>query len=469
MGTTRQRKLVGTENGSKHASNDKIKRKKSSKSSSALSIRGQLICLLLSVGILIIFTGLYLDTVVHSTADKLARHLGYNDPVYAAIIDAGSTGSRLLAFSFHKAYLDGRLILDKELFIQLKPGLSSFVNEPKKGADSIKQLLEHAYKEIPKEYWKKTPLVLKATAGLRMLPEQKANALLDEVRLLFSQTPFHTNEDSVSIMDGVDEGIFSWVTVNFLQGLLNGNPNQAAAALDLGGGSTQVTFAATSDSSLSQKEYIYNVQHGNNNITLYTHSYLGLGLMAARKAILAEGNEKKSLNLISECINPIINNTKWHYNGKEYLVSGPKTDIRYKTDNANSEISVTEKHPVIKFEKCLSIVENYVKSSVVTPSELVSKKINAFSYYFDRATESGLIDPFTGGKVPVKDFLLAAKRTANSTNADQPFMTLDLTFIYVLLTDGFGLKPTTQLSLVKKINGHELSWALGAAIKILQN
>lgn len=49
--------------------------------------------------------GLYLDTIVHSTADKLARHLGYNDPVYAAIIDAGSTGSRLLAFSFHKAYL----------------------------------------------------------------------------------------------------------------------------------------------------------------------------------------------------------------------------------------------------------------------------------------------------------------------------------------------------------------------------
>lgn len=188
------------------------------------------------------------------------------------------------------------------------------------GADSIKQLLEHAYKEIPKEYWKKTPLVLKATAGLRMLPEQKANALLDEVRLLFSQTPFHTNEDAVSIMDGVDEGIFSWVTVNFLQGLLNGNPDQAAAALDLGGGSTQVTFAATSDSSLSQKEYIYNVQHGNNNITLYTHSYLGLGLMAARKAILAEGNEEKSLNLISECINPIINNTKWNYNGKTYLV-----------------------------------------------------------------------------------------------------------------------------------------------------
>lgn len=57
-----------------------------------------------------------------------------------------------------------------------------------------------------------------------------------------------------------------------------------------------------------------------------------------------------------------------------------------------------------------------------------------------------MIDPFTGGNVPVRYFLLAAERTANSTNADQPFMTLDLTFIYVLLTDGFGLKPTTQLS-----------------------
>lgn len=36
---------------------------------------------------------------------------------------------------------------------------------------------------MPSSHWKKTPVVLKATAGLRLLPEHKAEALLSEVTL----------------------------------------------------------------------------------------------------------------------------------------------------------------------------------------------------------------------------------------------------------------------------------------------
>lgn len=53
------------------------------------------------------------------------------------MIDAGSTGSRVLAFSFHKSYLDGQLILDKELFEEIKPGLSSYAKDPKKVITTI--------------------------------------------------------------------------------------------------------------------------------------------------------------------------------------------------------------------------------------------------------------------------------------------------------------------------------------------
>lgn len=78
--------------------------------------------------------------------------------------------------------------------------------------------MEKAKNEIPKEYWNKTPLILKATAGLRLLPTHKAENLLNSVRELFKSTPFLTNDNSVEIMDGTDEGIFSWFTVNFLLG-----------------------------------------------------------------------------------------------------------------------------------------------------------------------------------------------------------------------------------------------------------
>lgn len=78
--------------------------------------------------------------------------------------------------------------------------------------------MDKAKKEIPEEYWHKTPLILKATAGLRLLPTEKAENLLNSMRELFKKTPFLTDDNSVGIMDGTDEGIFSWFTVNFLIG-----------------------------------------------------------------------------------------------------------------------------------------------------------------------------------------------------------------------------------------------------------
>lgn len=56
-----------------------------------------------------------------------------------------------------------------------------------------------------------------------------------------------------------------------------------------------------------------------------------------------------------------------------------------------------------------------------------------------------LIDPFLGGIVQMSEFLKQAMNTCDDPNADQPFMCLDLTFIYVLLKDGFDLEPSTKL------------------------
>lgn len=63
-----------------------------------------------------------------------------------------------------------------------------------------------------------TPLILKATAGLRLLPTEKADDLLKEVKKLLNNSEFYTTDKSVEIMDGREEGIFSWFTVNYLLG-----------------------------------------------------------------------------------------------------------------------------------------------------------------------------------------------------------------------------------------------------------
>lgn len=43
-------------------------------------------------------------------------------------------------------------------------------------------LLKVAKKTVPRLEWKRTPVILKATAGLRLLPAEKAQALLDQVK-----------------------------------------------------------------------------------------------------------------------------------------------------------------------------------------------------------------------------------------------------------------------------------------------
>ncbi|XP_044748742.1 ectonucleoside triphosphate diphosphohydrolase 5 isoform X2 [Coccinella septempunctata] len=434
------------------------------------SIHTSLLCLILSGSILTLFGILYLDNIpwhIGTLAiDKLAVNFGYHKPVYAVVIDAGSTGSRVLAFTFHESYIGSHLVLDKELFKYNKEGLSSFAENPEDGAKSIESLLEEAKNEIPQKHWTNTSLLLKATAGLRLLPTDKAEKLLHSVRNLFKKVPFLTRKDSVEIMDGTDEGIYSWFTVNFLLGRINGNPANTVAALDLGGGSTQVTFAALAPSSLKHRDRIHLASSPTGNIPVYTHSFLGLGLKAARKAILTYGQDNTS-NITSECVNHIINGHKFKYGSEVYYVSGPQWNYLTMVDESVGYLTSSEV-PIVNMDKCLPIIKSFIQNNSKPPEELPNKIIFAFSYYFDKAAEAGLIDPYTGGRIELEDFKNAATEACRTPNTEQPFLCLDLSFIWILLQDGLGLQLKTPINLFKKINGHEISWALGAAYDLLK-
>ena len=56
--------------------------------------------------------------------------------------------------------------------------------------------------------------------------------------------------------------------------------------------------------------------------------------------------------------------------------------------------------PVVDFSTCKKIVEKVV-GHIDKPSELNERDIYAFSYYYDRAAESGLIDFKTGKQLIV--------------------------------------------------------------------
>lgn len=265
-----------------------------------------------------LISGTYTETF-HPLIDNIAGRLGYSQRIYAVIIDAGSTGSRVLAYNFHQGYLDGRLILDSELFKEIKPGLSSFESNPKEGAERLVELLTAAKTVVPENLWSSTPLVLRATAGLRLLGPEQAENLLNHVREVFRNSGFLVDRNSVEIMDGTDEGIFSWFTINFLLARLNsGSP---VAALDLGGGSTQVTFSPKDvKRTPAYAEFMHTIPTFSGEVDVFTHSYLNLGLMAVRNAAFTNGYPKNITNVESICINPIIKDKEWRYNNIEYTV-----------------------------------------------------------------------------------------------------------------------------------------------------
>ncbi|XP_017567265.1 ectonucleoside triphosphate diphosphohydrolase 5 [Pygocentrus nattereri] len=376
---------------------------------------------------------------------------------YGIMFDAGSTGTRIHIYKFIQKDPAGLPVLDNEMYHAVKPGLSAYADKPEVGGDTIRQLLKVAKKTVPKEEWRQTPVVLKATAGLRLLPEEKAKALLDEVKDVFDESPFFVPNNSVSLMNGTNEGVLAWVTVNFLTGHLYAKTRRTVGILDLGGGSTQITFLPKSKKTVisAPPSYIARIDMFNSTYELYTHSYLGNGLIAARLATLgalgADGLDWKVFT--SSCL-PKKFREDWTFGGLTYKVSGiPDGYAGYKL--------------------CYHEVMRVVKGIIHQPFEVKGNSVfYAFSYYYDRAVESGLIDGSRGGVVEVRDFKKRAKEVCNKMTKYRPispFLCMDMTYITCLLKEGFGFKDSTVLQLTKKVNNVETSWALGATFDFFHN
>ncbi|KPP67979.1 hypothetical protein Z043_113370, partial [Scleropages formosus] len=187
--------------------------------------------------------------------------------------------------------------------------------------------------------------------------------------------------------------VSAWITVNFLIGSLHSAKKATVGMLDLGGGSTQITFSPQNEKTIqtSPFDHITSIQMFNGSHTLYAHSYLGLGLMSARLAVLG-GIEGQP---------PIL-----PFSGE----------------------------PI--YESCYTKVEKVLYKKVEKAEEVKDIDFYAFSYYYDRAVDIGTIDEKTGGTVKVSDYIDAAKKACNSmevTPGQHPFLCLDLTYISVLL------------------------------------
>lgn len=374
---------------------------------------------------------------------------GSDKDVYAIVFDAGSTGSRVHVFKF-KILPDGLLRLDKELFKTTKPGLSAYASDPRMGAESLRPMVIEALAFVPKGKQRSTPITLKATAGLRLLSEGVADNILNEVTQMFREYPFPLGD--ISIMDGIDEGIFSWITLNYILGTLTSG-NKTVAALDLGGGSTQITFVPQHRETVKAvpKNFTSKITLFNRSYKLYTHSYLGQGLMSARFSLLSDNRNPVDVLNTSILSSPCLPN---NFSGKFKFGSH-----KYKVGSLTNGSS---------FSACLKDAVNFVDKHMVDIKELSNADIYIFSYFFDRAKDAGIIGR-SGGQMTVKDFKKAARHYFSNPLIDHPYLGMDLTYIYALLHDGYHIRSNKGMEVIKKVNQTEISWALGSAFHLLSS
>jgi len=215
---------------------------------------------------------------------------------YLAMIDAGSSGCRAHVYRYGKlGSIEGPLyVLPQHQSKKVKPGLSSFANNPDDAGISLAGLIDFLREQVPEADWAVTPIWLKATAGLRMLPTSTSDAILESVRkfLLNPQnSPFYFRYSFAKIIPGIEEGGFGWIAYNYLKKIIGPKKSPTAevvnpyAVIEMGGASAQVSQLAPSveEAQKIPQEYRFSFTIEGDEYHLYTHSYLGFGAEQAKE------------------------------------------------------------------------------------------------------------------------------------------------------------------------------------------
>ena len=218
-----------------------------------------------------------------------ARHA--ESPNYALLIDASSSGSRIHIFEWLPGEANGlprveaapavREAGEEAWQLVVDGGLSDYAAEPELAGESLAPLLEFAQRKLAEAGAAPAAasLHLKATAGLRLVSEPARSEIMDDVRATLEASSFDFR--TAEIISGQQEGVYGWISVNYLLGQLGGGRFPTVGALDLGGASTQITFVPI-DFPESEGAVL---ELGGTTYRVYSHSYLGFGQDQARQAV----------------------------------------------------------------------------------------------------------------------------------------------------------------------------------------
>ncbi|KAL9612374.1 MAG: hypothetical protein Q9167_003014 [Letrouitia subvulpina] len=437
---------------------------------------------------------------------KCTKSSSPNKPLiqYALMIDAGSTGSRIHVYRFNNCGETPELEHEGFKMTEKKEkgsGLSSYAEDVEGAAKSLDVLMNFALEEVPDKLRACSPVAVKATAGLRKVGKELSEKILAAVRArLETQYPFpvvSSEKGGIEVMDGKDEGVYAWITTNYLLGKIGGpDKSPTAAVFDLGGRSTQIVFEPTFKSSskgmpekLAEGDHKYSLKFGGRDFQLYQHSHLDYGLMAARESIhklVVQSKKDSSKNDDSWKDGPISN---------PCILPGMTRAVNVTLDGGTKYLNLKMVGPASSSPaQCRGLAEKILEKDapcalapcsfrgVHQPSlekTFASEDVYIFSYFYDRTQPLGMPESFT-----IKELRDTTAKVCEGESGWQVFENidgameelrgrpeycLDLSFMMALLHTGYEMPVGREVRIAKKINDNELGWCLGARLLQLLN
>jgi len=421
---------------------------------------------------------------------------------YVAIVDAGSSGSRIAVF-YHdtsvKTLSMKQMQPDKgstEIF-KLKPGISYYDGtgnkSPTLAGKSLAPLIKAAKTLVPSEEQSKTKIFVYATAGMRMLNDTQSSAIYQDISSFLkdsNNSPFQFAE--AKTLSGGHEGLFGQFSVNYFQGTLDSTPNPTAAdpegwwgALDCGGASNQITFKPSGSILDSQETFFVDqTRH-----SLYATSYMLSGqnqlLFRFKNLVVSQNGDGKAPWKTGNIVNPCA---------PEGMPTEPYTPTCGQTPCAGaSQVNLTSAAPVTTppSKTCDYWVKKLLHTDyecLLAPCAVAGRyqpavkglKFLAFSSYFYTANGLGIAEwskTTLLNRVQIKaaaDKFCASKWSTliAGKKGDQIDYAKAYCFMGQLIDLQLGAYqfPANQnITFSRKVNGYDVSWALGAALYVTQS
>lgn len=198
-----------------------------------------------------------------------------------AVVDAGSTGSRLHIYAYDLDSNNSPRAINEVFSKRVQPGFSTIGTDQ----STVNHYLKNLFADTPNANMR---VYFYATAGMRLLSNEKQLAYYDKLKQWFS-TQSQWQLASAKTIKGTEEGLYGWLAVNYELGTLVSSDKPLTGVLDTGGASVQITFPVSNSQNIADEDKVEIDIYGK-HIQLFSHSFLGLGQIEFAHHFLDEAN-----------------------------------------------------------------------------------------------------------------------------------------------------------------------------------